>query len=124
MAENPLPARTFCGSFAGNPAPGRDSYPHMLTVLQIKSARAPGRLTDGGGLVLWLRENGRHWWRLRYRYAGKENMISLGVWPDVGLAEARQRREEARRLLARGIDPAALSPRCTNSTCARVGAIR
>ncbi len=50
---------------------------------------------------------GGRWWRLKYRYAGKEKLLSLGVYPEVRLADARERREEARKLLADGIDPSA-----------------
>jgi integrase len=60
---------------------------------------------DGLGLVVFIQPNGRKWWRFRYRFNGKANMISLGTYPDVSLLEARERRDEARKLLAKGIDP-------------------
>ncbi|MBI3157285.1 MAG: integrase arm-type DNA-binding domain-containing protein [Burkholderiales bacterium] len=74
----------------------------------IKTAGTAGKarkLSDGGGLVLEARPNGAGWWRLRYWLAGKEGMLSLGAYPEVPLALARERRDEARRLVADGIDP-------------------
>ena len=50
---------------------------------------------------------GSRWWRFKYRFAGKEKRISLGVYPDVGLKKARDRRDEMRKLVADGIDPSA-----------------
>ena len=60
---------------------------------------------DGGGLYLEVSPAGGKWWRLKYRFAGKEKRISLGVFPDVSLKDARDRKDEARRLLANDIDP-------------------
>ena len=48
---------------------------------------------------------GGKWWRLKYRFDGKEKRLSLGVYPDVGLKDARERRDECRRLLANSVDP-------------------
>lgn len=62
-------------------------------------------LTDGRGLSLLVHTNGGKWWRLRYRFDGKAKMLSLGIYPDVGLKLARERRDTARKLLAEGIDP-------------------
>lgn len=70
-------------------------------------AGKPIKLSDGAGLHLEARPSGAGWWRLRYRFAGKEGMLSLGVYPKVGLAAARKRRDEARSDLAAGIDPSA-----------------
>lgn len=67
----------------------------------------PVRLADGGGLRLDAQPTGAGWWRLRYRFGGKEGMLSLGTYPETGLRDARQRRDEARRLIAAGIDPSA-----------------
>ncbi len=60
-----------------------------------------------GGLFLLVNPNGRRWWRWKYRRpdSGKENLLSLGVFPDVPLRQARERRDEARKLLADGVDP-------------------
>ena len=70
-----------------------------------KSAAKPVKLSDEKGLYLEVAPTGGKWWRLKYRFGGKEKRISLGVYPDVGLKLARERRDEARRLLADGIDP-------------------
>lgn len=63
------------------------------------------RLYDGKGLYIEIAPSGGKWWRLKYRFAGREKRLSLGVYPDVSLALARERRDEARKLLAQGIDP-------------------
>ena len=68
-------------------------------------AGAPKRISDGGGLYFEARPSGAGWWRLRYWSGGKEGMLSLGTYPDVPLKLARERRDEARRALATGIDP-------------------
>lgn len=79
-----------------------------LTDTAIRNAK-PGakarRLFDERGLYLEVSPSGGRWWRLKYRYNGKENRLSLGVYPDVGLKLARARRDDARRLLADGVDP-------------------
>jgi integrase len=69
----------------------------------------PGRLagekhTDGAGMYLLVKETGKYW-RMNYRFLGKRKTLALGVYPEVSLATARKRRDEARRLLAEGIDP-------------------
>jgi integrase len=79
-----------------------------LTVTAVKNARPASktqRLFDGGGLYLEVSPGGGKWWRLKYRFAGKEKQISLGVFPEVTLKDARDRRDDARRLLANDIDP-------------------
>ena len=65
------------------------------------------RLFDSRGLYLEIAPTGSRWWRFKYRFAGKEKRISLGVYPDVGLKKARDRRDEMRKLVADGIDPSA-----------------
>ncbi|MSQ19260.1 MAG: DUF4102 domain-containing protein [Betaproteobacteria bacterium] len=67
----------------------------------------PFRLFDGAGMYLEIAPSGGKWWRLKYRIAGKEKRLSLGVYPEVTLREARQRRDDARRMLRNGIDPSA-----------------
>ena len=79
-----------------------------LTDTSIRAARArdrPYKLTDDGGLTLLVNLNGSKWWRLRYRFDGREKMLSLGVYPAVPLKRARERRDEIRRQVADGIDP-------------------
>lgn len=63
------------------------------------------RLFDERGLYLEISPAGGKWWRLKYRHGGKEKRLSLGVYPDVGLKAARDRRDDARKLIADGIDP-------------------
>lgn len=62
-------------------------------------------LTDGNGMHLLVHPNGSKYWRLQYRFGGKQKMLALGVYPAVSLADARARRDEARKLLANSIDP-------------------
>lgn len=83
----------------------------VLSVFQIDKAKAaekPYKLSDGRGLALLVETNGSKLWRFRYRFAGKENMLTFGAYPDVSLAEARDKRNEARKLLVNGQDPSAL----------------
>ena len=65
------------------------------------------KLSDEKGLYVEVAPSGGKWWRLKYRFDGKEKRLSLGVYPDVGLKQARDKRDEARKLLADGIDPGA-----------------
>lgn len=79
-----------------------------LTTLAIENAKPrakPYILTDGNGLHLVVNTNGSKLWRLRYRFAGKQNMLSLGTYPVIGLAAARSRRDDARKLIADDVDP-------------------
>ena len=70
-----------------------------------KAQSKPVKLFDGGGLFLLVTPAGGKWWRLKYRVGGKEKLLSMGIYPAVGLQEARKRRDEARERLAQGIDP-------------------
>lgn len=82
-----------------------------LTELEIKKAKAvekPQKLSDGGGLFLLVQANGGKYWRLAYRFGGKQKTLALGVYPDVSLADARERRAQARKLLANDTDPGAI----------------
>ena len=63
------------------------------------------RLFDSGGLYLEISPRGGKWWRLKYRHSDKEKRLSLGTYPDTGLADAREKRSGARKLLAAGVDP-------------------
>ena len=76
-----------------------------ITVRSAKSTDKTQRLFDGAGLYLEISPNGGKWWRFKYRISGKEKRLSIGVYPDVGLKDARERRDELRRLLASGVDP-------------------
>lgn len=79
-----------------------------LTDTKIRNAKPrnkPQRLFDERGLYLEVSPAGGKWWRLKYRFGGKEKRLSLGVYPDVSLKDARDRRDDSRRLLADGIDP-------------------
>jgi len=75
-----------------------------LTALKVKTA-TEGKHFDGGGLFLHVQSAGARYWRLKYRFGGKEKLLALGVFPEVSLAEARLRRDEARRELRDGNDP-------------------
>jgi integrase len=81
-----------------------------LTDKAIKALK-PGpkarKVSDGAGLFLLVNTDGSKWWRFKYRFEGREKMISVGVYPDTGLALARDKRDDARRLLAAGINPSA-----------------
>ena len=72
-----------------------------------KPRERPYKLFDERGLFLLVTPTGGRLWRLKYRLHGRENLISLGVYPDVTLKRAREKRDEARRLIADGIDPSA-----------------
>ena len=80
----------------------------MLTVFAIDRARPkakPYKLSDGNGLHLLIEPNGSKLWRFRYSFAQKEKMISLGSFPEVSLAAARMKRDDAKRTLSEGKDP-------------------
>ena len=79
-----------------------------LTDAAIRNAKPKKKtckLFDGGGLFVLITATGSKLWRLKYRLGGKEKLLSLGVYPEVGLKEARRRRDEAREQIAQGIDP-------------------
>lgn len=83
--------------------------PPMLSDLQIrklKRPKKPTKLFDERGLYLLVTPSGGLWWRFKFRFAGKEKLLSLGTYPDVSLVQARTARDEARRLLSQGDDPA------------------
>jgi integrase len=74
-------------------------------VRNAKPAKKTAKLFDERGLYLEVSPAGGKWWRHKYRFEGREKRLSLGVYPDVGLKEARERRDAARQLLAKGVDP-------------------
>jgi len=79
----------------------------QFAVLRAKPSDKPYKLTDGNGLFLLVQPNGKKLWRFRYQFAQRENMLTLGPYPEVPLSHARKRRDQARLLLSDGIDPAA-----------------
>ncbi|NWK94691.1 integrase [Sphingobium lactosutens] len=79
-----------------------------LTAVAIKAAKGRDKaykLTDSDGLFLFVTPKGGRYWRMNYRYLGKQKTLAFGVYPDIGLADARAQRDAARRLLAKGEDP-------------------
>ncbi|MEQ1969770.1 integrase arm-type DNA-binding domain-containing protein, partial [Xenorhabdus nematophila] len=79
-----------------------------LTARQVETVKPQEKdfkLSDGGGLYLLVKVNGSKYWRLKYRIAGKEKLLAIGTFPLVTLAEARRKRDEAKKLIAEGIDP-------------------
>jgi len=71
----------------------------------VKPTEKVFKLADGGGLYLQVNPNGSKYWRMKYRFAGKEKKLSFGIYPDISLAEARTKRDEARKVLANDKDP-------------------
>ncbi len=81
-----------------------------LTDTAVRKAKIdtkPYKMADGGGLFVLVHPNGSKYWRMAYRFAGKQKLLALGVYPDVSLQQARERRADARKLLAQDIDPSA-----------------
>lgn len=76
-----------------------------LTDAKLRTLTKPGKHFDGGGLYLEVTAAGRRYWRMKYRFGGKEKRLAFGVYPDVGLKAARDRRTEARAWLDAGTDP-------------------
>lgn len=99
-----------------------------LTALAVKHAK-PGKHFDGNGLYVEVTPGGSRLWRMKYRYAGKEKRLAFGMFPEVSIAEARDRTAKARTLLRDGIDPgvakvetAAAAKRAAGSTFPKVAA--
>jgi len=102
-----------------------------LTELQIKKAQPKNkvyRIFDGHGLHIEITPKGQKWWRYKYLYHGKEKRMSLGVYPEITLKEARERHIEQRLVLSKGIDPSAArkvkkvqSLRASNNTFEALG---
>ena len=91
----------------------------LLTEKATKHAKPqtkPYKLTDGDGLYLLIQPTGSKLWRLKYFYAGKENLLSIGKYPEVTLAEARDQRHEAKKLLRQDINPNTLKKEARRST--------
>ena len=81
---------------------------NKLTELTVKKANPKEKqykLADGEGMYLRVYPNGSKYWQLKYRFDGKQKTLSFGVWPEVGISEAREKRFEARKKIKQGIDP-------------------
>lgn len=78
-----------------------------LAIRKIQPSTKPVRVFDGRGLYLEVTPRGGKWWRLKYRFGGKEKLLSMGTYPDTSLKKAREKRDVARALLASGVDPSA-----------------
>ena len=76
-----------------------------ISVRNAKGKDKPYKLSDGGGLYLLVNPNSSKYWRLKYRLHGKEKTLSLGVYPGVSMAEARQEANKAKKLIREGVDP-------------------
>jgi len=82
-----------------------------LSAIQIDKAKPQTKeikMFDGGGLYLLITPTGGKLWNMKYRFGGKEKKLSFGAYPALSLTDARQRREEAKKLLTSGIDPSAM----------------
>lgn len=78
-----------------------------VRIKKIKPADKPAKYADGGGLTLLVNPTGSKLWRFRYRFDGKQKDLAFGRYPEVSLSYAREKRAEAKALLARGVDPSA-----------------
>lgn len=76
-----------------------------IKVRTTKPSDKPFKLTDGQGMYLLINPNGSKYWRLQYRFEGKQKVLALGVYPMVSLGEAGRKRDEAKKLVSLGIDP-------------------
>mgnify|MGYP001175788770 CR=1 FL=1 len=82
--------------------------PNKLTELLVKKSKPKEKqykLTDGEGMYLRIYPNGSKYWQLKYRFNRKQKTLSFGVWPEVSLLQAREKRYEARKIIKQGIDP-------------------
>ena len=75
------------------------------TLRNTRAGEKPQKLSDGGGLYLLVKANGKKSWHMAYRFDGKQKLLSFGQYPEVSLSDAREARQKARELLAKGIDP-------------------
>lgn len=84
---------------------------NLLSAAKCKNVTSNGagihKLHDGDGLYLWVYQDGRKYWRMRYWQAAKEKSLSLGVYPKVSLSDARKKRDELRQQLQADLDPSA-----------------
>jgi len=85
--------------------PTRQMPLKAASILALRPNAAPHKLSDGVGLSLLVNPNGSKWWRFNYRWSGKRNSLSCGVFPAISLDEARAKRDAFRAMLADEIDP-------------------
>ncbi len=88
-----------------------------LNARQVETAKPkdkPYKLADGGGMYLEVFPNGTKSWRMKYRIAGKEKRVVFGVYPTITLADARSKRDDAKKLLVNGVDPSAFKGNDSN----------
>ena len=101
--------RTLFGGISGGiEIPPRRRYPHALTDTTLRAVKATEKaqkLFDGNGLFLFVSPTDTKSWRLKYRFQGKEKLLTLGTYPQTSLKEARERAADARKQLDGGIDP-------------------
>jgi integrase len=106
-----LTSSYFVGTFVGS-NPGRQRDTNMpLTDVKCRNSKGQIRqykVSDGGGLYLLVNPDGARYWRLAYRWHGKQRTLALGIYPAVGLMEARAGRDDAKRSLAANVDPSAI----------------
>ena len=91
----------------GVPMPLTDTH-----IRSLKPDMKPRKYFDGGGLFLFIPTTGSKLWRMAYRFDGKSKLLSFGEYPTVSLKDARERREDAKRMLSRGIDRQTINGRC------------
>jgi hypothetical protein len=99
------------GTFDGIGTVDYGRYHQMISEIRIRSVKPterPYKLTDTRGLYLYVMPNGSRYWRLNYRFDGRQKTLAMGTYPDVPLVRARERLQDARKLLADGIDPGAV----------------
>ncbi len=90
----------------------------LLTDVKVRAAKGhekPYKLSDSGGLFLLVTTNGSKYWRFKYRFQSKEKLLAIGVYPTISLAEAREKRDQAKKQIANGVDPSVFK-RTTNQT--------
>lgn len=75
------------------------------SIRSLQAGKSPIKKADGKGLYIQVNPNGSKLWRFKYRFGGKEKQLAFGAYPEVSIAEARKRRNDARALIREGIDP-------------------
>lgn len=97
--------RKFDSECAPKCAPNRGSLNLKLTDLKLRTISTPGKHADGAGLYLEITPAGGRYWRMKYRFAGKEKRLAFGVYPAVSLKDARAKRDAAKKVLRAEQDP-------------------